>query len=130
MRLWHYKLLGHLSTQRLLGQHREVCALRGLGWGKKHSVVNYVFKHSYYKLYLYHMKLIFILTKRKTKKGHKIKVDDKWLDPRYRGKSVGYDMSDFTDKKITSHVYCEHDERYLKECLENLRQKNEIINLF
>lgn len=35
MRLWHRDLLPLLDRQRLLAQHRECAALRGLGWGKK-----------------------------------------------------------------------------------------------
>ena len=47
MRLWHEDLIPLLPTQQLLGQHREICALRGLSWKKPHSVVNYVFEHPY-----------------------------------------------------------------------------------
>ena len=39
MRLWHEALISKLPRQQLLGQHRECCALRGAGWGRKHSVV-------------------------------------------------------------------------------------------
>lgn len=42
MRLWHEALLPKLPRQQLLGQHREVAALRGAGWGKKHATVDYV----------------------------------------------------------------------------------------
>ena len=45
MRLWHEYLISNLPDKQLLGQHRECCALRGNGWGKKHSVVDYVFNH-------------------------------------------------------------------------------------
>jgi len=51
MRLWHYKLIPHLPRQQLLGQHRECCAMRGKGWGKKHSTVDYVFSHDYQCLF-------------------------------------------------------------------------------
>ena len=50
MRLWHEDLIEKLPRQQLLGQHRECCALRGNGWGKPHSTVNYVFNYSPYKL--------------------------------------------------------------------------------
>jgi len=46
MRLWHEKLIPILPSAQLNGQHQECCALRGNGWGKKHSTVNYVFNHS------------------------------------------------------------------------------------
>ena len=39
MRLWHEELISKLPRQQLLGQHRECCALRGNGWGKKHATV-------------------------------------------------------------------------------------------
>lgn len=35
MRLWHEALISQLPRPQLLGQHRECCALRGNGWGKK-----------------------------------------------------------------------------------------------
>ncbi len=55
MRLWHETLIPLLPRQQLLGQHREVAALRGKGWGKKHATVDYVFTHSYYKLFQFHL---------------------------------------------------------------------------
>ena len=54
MRLWHEALIPHLPRPQLLGQHRECCALRGNGWGKKHATVDYVFTVSPYVLYQYH----------------------------------------------------------------------------
>ena len=54
MRLWHQSLISKLPRQQLLGQHRECCALRGKGWGRKHSVVDYVFTHEPDYLVAYH----------------------------------------------------------------------------
>lgn len=34
MRLWHEELISKLPRAQLLGQHREVAALRGKGWAK------------------------------------------------------------------------------------------------
>ena len=56
MRLWHGDLLPLLDRQRLLAQHRECAALRGLGWGKKHATVDYVFIHDPMLLVAYHKK--------------------------------------------------------------------------
>ena len=58
MRLWHQALIPHLPRAQLLGQHRECCALRGLGWGKKHATVNYVFEHPISMLEDYHQKVM------------------------------------------------------------------------
>ena len=58
MRLWHQCLINRLPQHQLLGQHRECAALRGNGWGKRHATVNYVFDHSPYLLYRYHLLVI------------------------------------------------------------------------
>ena len=64
MRLWHQDLIEKLPRQQLLGQHRECVALRGRGWGKPHATVNYVFEHSPYCLYAYHLLIMEEMQKR------------------------------------------------------------------
>ncbi|WP_188631389.1 TIGR02328 family protein [Lentibacillus kapialis] len=120
MRLWHENLLPKLPRQQLLGQHRECCALRGNGWGKKHATVNYVFQHSPYKLYLYHMKVINEMKRR----GYQ--NDVLWEDPHYRGKTC----PPFSDaslknkhKSPSNPIYPEHDQQYLQACIKNLAEK-------
>ena len=118
MRLWHQYIINYLPDKQLLGQHREICALRGLGFGKKHSVVNYVFNHPYYYLYKFHL----IVMKEMRKRN--FFVEKKWYDARYRGKNIGIDNSDFTLKHKTKKIiYKEHDTCYLEECLRNLNSK-------
>ena len=58
MRLWHQNLIKYLPKNQLLGQHRELCALRGMGFGRKHSTVDYVFTYPYYYLFKFHMIVI------------------------------------------------------------------------
>ncbi|MGC3221161.1 pyrimidine dimer DNA glycosylase/endonuclease V, partial [Enterococcus faecium] len=53
-----------LPRQQLLGLHRECCALRGNGWGKKHATVDFVFRHSPYKLFHYHEQLLRVIRQR------------------------------------------------------------------
>ena len=118
MRLWHEELIPKLPRQQLLGQHREVAALRGLGWGKNHSTVNYVFNYSPYLLYKYHCRVIAEMRKR----GYK--VDKSWYDPLYRGKiSNPYRYDDVIVERYGVLIYPEHNEGYMKECLENLNCK-------
>lgn len=116
MRLWHEDLIKNLPRQ-LLGQHRECAALRGKGWGKPHSTVNYVFEHSPYKLYLYH-KLVM-----EEMKNRGYKPDPLWENPNYRGKNES-EYDNLEKKKITKPIYKEHDNKYLQECIENLKSKN------
>ncbi|MBP2645495.1 MAG: hypothetical protein H6Q75_935 [Firmicutes bacterium] len=120
MRLWHYKLIPLLPRQQLLGQHRECCALRGNGWGKKHSVVDYVFTHSPLLLVQYHMEVINELERR----GYI--VESSWKEPSYRGKNCEC-YTNLPSLKTAYH-YPEHDEAYLEECLANLAAKGVFID--
>ncbi|CDQ40445.1 MULTISPECIES: TIGR02328 family protein [Virgibacillus] len=128
MRLWHEKLIPVLPRQQLLGQHRECCALRGNGWGKKHSIVNYVFNYSPYRLYLYHQH---IMDEMKERGYH---VDSLWEDPYYRGKISEPHSSEtlyMHDHRYSIHefpFYPEHNEAYLQTCLENLHEKGIVVD--
>ena len=64
MRLWHEEIIPLLPKNQLLGQHRECCALRGNGWGKKHKTVDYVFLYSPYHLFIYHLLVMDEMEKR------------------------------------------------------------------
>lgn len=121
MRLWHESLIGSLPRQQLLGQHRECCALRGNGWGKPHSTVNYVFEYPAYKLYQYHVLIMAEMTQR----GYK--HDVQWDEPSYRGKICQpYPMLE--PLKVDTPLYPEHDADYLSECLSNLAAKGVVLH--
>ncbi|MBQ1182449.1 MAG: hypothetical protein IIX53_02140 [Phascolarctobacterium sp.] len=117
MRLWHQGLLKALPRQQLLGQHRECCALRGKGWGKKHSVVDYVFTHPISMLEDYHQAVMQEMESR----GYE--VDYLWTFRGYRGKSFGKQVLKERIPKHERIVYPEHDDDYLKECIDNLKAK-------
>ena len=119
MRLWHESLLPYLPRQQLLGQHRECCALRGKGWGRKHSVVNYVFAHDPEYLYEYHCR---VMTEMERRGYH---PDQTWRHSSYRGTTLGY-QPEFCGMEYAytrDIVYPEHNDAYLHECIENLRGK-------
>ncbi|GIP28375.1 hypothetical protein J23TS9_35050 [Paenibacillus sp. J23TS9] len=121
MRLWHEALISKLPRPQLLGQHRECCALRGNGWGKKHATVNYVFEHSPMMLVRYHQ---LIMEEMMNRSYH---VDNLWQNPLYRGKSC----EPWADRELNAldeaMAYPEHNETYLQECLDNLAGKGLII---
>lgn len=126
MRLWHEALIPLLPRQQLLGQHRECCALRGNGWGRPHSTVNYVFDHPYEWLFAYHDKVMQEMFRR----GYR--CDPAWQDPSYRGKSKLWAQADtkVICEAMRNHpcIYPEHNKAYMNECLENLKSKGIIIN--
>ncbi|GGK00022.1 hypothetical protein GCM10007063_23030 [Lentibacillus kapialis] len=117
MRLWHEGLLPEIPRQQLLGQHRECCALRGKGWGKKHATINYVFDYTPYKLYVYHMKVMNEMQRR----GYH--HDQRWEDPYYRGKFCPPHTSESVGYTKDEAGYPEHNNAYLQQCLKNLREK-------
>lgn len=123
MRLWHQGLLQALPRQQLLGQHRECCALRGKGWGKKHSVVDYVFTHPISMLEDYHQAVMQEMESR----GYE--VDYLWTFRGYRGKSFGKQVLKERIPKHEGIVYPEHDDDYLKECLDNLDAKGIALSI-
>lgn len=120
MRLWHEKLIPHLPRQQLLGQHRECCALRGNGWGKKHSVINYIFNYPPIYLFHYHQRVMNEMEAR----GYR--VDPQWKEACYRGKKcspfhIDELYGDANNRKKL--FYTEHDELYLQVCIANLKEK-------
>lgn len=130
MRLWHQKLIPHLPRQQLLGQHRECCALRGKGWGKKHATVDYVFAHKPIDLIAYH----YLIMQEMEKRGYRPTA--MWKDSNYRGSTLGYtyDKEWLCGSSLTEYflaldadgdrtIYPEHNDAYLQECLENLKGK-------
>lgn len=127
MRLWHQKLIPYLDDKRILGLYREVSALRGGGWGRKHSVVDYVFRHEPARLYAYHLLVMDEMIERN------FNPSGRWYDRLYRGKN----LPPFTPGEMGSYgcldrdviVYLEHDDAYLAECLDNLAEKGaELVN--
>lgn len=143
MRLWHEYLIPYLDNKRLIGQHRECCALRGKGWGRKHSVVNYVFEHHVALLIQYHS----LVMNECSMRG--FKIDTKWLDVNYRGKNTNpfsddeinndiylknliicdIDITYNNDSIFGAYIFPEHNPRYLMECVTNLKNKNaELVN--
>lgn len=123
MRLWHEKIIPSLPRQQLLGQHRECCALRGNGWQKNHSTVNYVFNYSPYKLFQYHQ----LIMEEMHFRGYN--PSDVWKEPRYRGlKCQNYHS--LATVPLTQPIYPEHNAQYLAECLDNLREKGIDLSSF
>lgn len=127
MRLWHQSLIPYLDRQHLLGQHRECCALRGKGWGRKHATVDYVFKYWLTDLYKYH----FFVMKEMKRRGYNVAED--WWNAGYRGSVLGY-ADGFNNEDCYGYaldayeagdiIYPEHDRAYLIECINLLKQKN------
>lgn len=122
MRLWHETLIQHLPREQLLGQHRECCALRGNGWKKQHTTINYIFKYDYYYLFLYHC----LVMEEMEKRNYHPNVI--WKNPYYRGKNCkAWDTLYVIEKQ--SVIYPEHHEQYLQECLDNLKTKGIMIQM-
>lgn len=122
MRLWAQQLLSVLPDKQLASQHRECCALRGRGWGKKHATVDYVFTYGIEELSAYHLLVM------KEMRYRNVHPDKSWYNPTYRGQVLGCDSSvnGFRVIKLAitgDVIYPEHNDDYLIECLDNLISK-------
>lgn len=120
MRLWHQDLLPFLPRAQILGQHRECCALRGMGWGRKHSTVDYVFTHSVKRLVDYHL----LVLREMEHRGYK--PAQQWYCHEYRGKNtMPWPCALPCENYLSADalIYMEHDDAYREECLLNLKQK-------
>ena len=120
MRLWHQDLLAFLPRAQILGQHRECCALRGMGWGRKHSTVDYVFRHSVKRLVDYHH----LVLREMEHRGYR--PAQLWYCCEYRGKNTmpwpcALPCESYLSEEAL--IYSEHDDAYREECLANLKQK-------
>ena len=104
----------------MLGQHRECCALRGKGWGRKHATVDYVFKYSREILFAYHMAVI------REMKNRGYHCNELWLNsnyPRYTTSAIAIDPK-WCMECYDDIWYPEHGRAYLIECINLLKQKN------
>ena len=127
MRLWPQQLLPYLDRQRLLSQHREACALRGKGWGKKHATVDYVFKYSTERLVAYH----FLVMEEMRRRGYN--PDPIWMTVDWRGNMLGKEENWANSCLVedlcnASQIYPEHNDEYLRECIALLKEKDAPID--
>ena len=127
MRLWHQSLISKLPRQQLLGQHRECCALRGRGWDRNHSIVNYVFTYSPNRLIAYHH----LIMEEMERRGYH--PDPTWYNVDWRGTQLKEEKGwgdEFEVNEIKNFcrdgfamIFPEHNNEYLQECIENLKGK-------
>lgn len=127
MRLWHQKLIPYLPRQQLLGQHRECCALRGKGWGRKHATIDYVFTYAPDELVAYH----YLIIEEMRHRGYN--PDKIWYRPTWRGSILGevegwsyQETVDDIFRAVMDQgeiIYYEHNDAYLLECIKNLESK-------
>ena len=126
MRLWHQSLISKLPQKQLCGQWRECAALLGNGWGRKHATVDYVFTHSECFLVAYAILIFFEMKRRDYNPNSKMMRNQ--LLKRYSEEEVNKII--IVGKDIATRgtmIYKEHNDEYLKECLDNLKNKGIII---
>jgi uncharacterized protein (TIGR02328 family) len=98
-----------------------------MGWGRKHSTVDYVFTHSVKKLVDYHWLVL------REMEHREYKPDPQWYCPEYRGKNTmpwpcALPYEHYLSAKAL--IYPEHDDAYWEECLVNLRKKGVEFSTF
>lgn len=127
MRLWHQRLIPYLDSKRLTGLHLDCCLLRGGAWGKKNSMVDYIFQYEPTFLVIYHK----VVMKEMETRGYNI--NQNWYNPIWRGKTIGIDpifVSTSTVDELYEYmirqdevIFPEHDEEYYKQCVDILSER-------
>ena len=125
MRLWSQQIISKLPQQQLSGQWREVIALLGNGWGRKHSTVNYVFLHSEDKLVAY-SNLIADESERRGGKPNRNLIRLALLK-RHSNEIVNLIFMGANWWYKQDIIYLEHSEDYKIDCINNLYNKGIII---
>ena len=117
MRLWHQDLIPKLPRPQLLGQHRECCALRGNGWGKRST------RRSTMSLTtrpIASMPITRLIMEEMT---------SSWLQGQPRVVGVDLPREDLPSLPRAGRgsfehpIYPEHQDTYLQECLDNPSRK-------
>ena len=108
----------------MCGQWRECIALLGNGWGKKHKTVDYVFKYPESYLIRYALRTYDEMINRGYMPNYKL--IEKALTKRMPSKLV-FDF--IYTAGMYNDIYPEHNEEYMQECLQNLKQKDIILNI-
>lgn len=117
MRLWHHRLIRSLPRTFLLAQHRDCCALRGRGWGKKSPLIRYVYDHTFVHLVSYHRRLLQEMVARG------FKPDLRWMNPEYRGRFAEPIPEDLSTWDGQERIWPEHTDAYFFTCVALLRAK-------
>lgn len=128
MRLWHQALIPHLDSQRLCDLHQTCCNLRGLGWGKKNRLINFVYEHPDGEdaLVAYHYDVLLEMDRRH------FNFETLWLHPDYCGKRRErrkYLIMRMRALTLQSVIYPQQDEAFLQKDLQDLidRGANEVV---
>ena len=118
MRLWHYKLIPILPNQMLVGQWRELIAIKRQ-WEKgrlKHRLVSYVMDYDKSYFYKYFINIAYELEHRNINFNiNFIKEMQDFCHTNIADIKYKYNNQDL--------IYPEHNNRYLKQCYYNLQEK-------
>jgi uncharacterized protein (TIGR02328 family) len=126
MRLWHQALIPYLPDKQLGGQWVEIRMILGVinkHDKVNHSTVNYVNNHSIDRLKTYGY---FVYVERE-KRGM-YSNPDFVMDYKNSAEQFFRDCC-YPSLAMKQPVYPEHDNKYLEECIDNLRNKGVLINM-
>jgi len=119
MRLWHQALIPYLDNQRLCDLHQTCCNLRGLGWGKKNRLINFVYEHPFGEeaLVAYYYSVLLEMDRRH------FNFETLWMQPDYCGKRR--ERRQYVPKvlkalRMTGVIYPQQDNAFLKKDIQDL----------
>ena len=127
--IWHPDILPILPRLQLLALHRELCNLRGRGWGAGSKPILRDFHGSWGALVGYHFQVMGEMKARRTSRGtiRNYRPNPKWEAKGYRGR--GHASFDDADIEIKRFRECteNHKMKCLKILVSRIKKANENV---
>lgn len=117
MRIYHHELIPVLPTPLLRALHRDICNLRGRGWGKKSPALRHLAQNTVLHLLQYHTTVLREMIRRGWKPC------SRWFEGTYRGRSLEAFDPKWVEWTGSGPTYPEHTDSYLRQGIEFLRKK-------
>jgi len=135
MRLWSQELIPLLNRQHILAQWREVIAMLGNGWGKKHSTIEYAFNYPESYLVAYGS-IVFAEMVRRGYHPNKDLFRVALMERRnksqeeFRNIIIEAEKIAIENLQNNTNIYPEHNEEYLEECIKLLIKKGYSVDFY
>lgn len=117
MRIYHHDLIPALPAPLLRALHRDICNLRGRGWGKKSPTLRHLAQNTIQHLLQYHTTVLREMIRRNWKPC------SRWFEGTYRGRNLDPFDPQWVTWTGSGPVYPEHTDTYLRQGVAFLRGK-------
>lgn len=117
LRIYHHELIPAMPDPLLRALHRDLCNLRGRGWGKKSPALRHLAQNTIQHLLQYHTTVLHEMIRRRWKPC------SRWFEGTYRGRNLKAFDPAWVEWTGTGPLYPEHTDHYRQQGVAFLRKK-------